>query len=374
MGQFDRLSGDARGRGCGRRHHRTGWRRCWPLSPTGTSPTRRGSSSASWTGNGAWPSGEDGEVRLLSRSQQRLNNTYPEIVESGLARYGAHRPRVQVRACPGTASPGTGSIPQRYREPGPDGHRRRRGSGGVRGGRTSFERLQQRLGITDRKRRGAARWLSSITSSTLLYLDGYDTTALGLRDRKTLLRRSAAVPGRLAFHTASKRSGEEYFQFACAHGWEGLVAKRAGSTYVSRRSPDWLKFKCSLGQEFVVGGYTEPAGGRVGLGALLVGYYDGGQLVYAGKVGTGFSTATLLSLRRQLDALRTDKPTFTRGRITERGVHWVRPELVAEVVFSEWTTDGKLRHPRFEGLRTDKAASDVQRERPVGQRQAWPGA
>ena len=120
----------------------------------------------------------------------------------------------------------------------------------------------------------------------------------------------------------------------------------------------------------MVGGFTEPAGSRVGLGALLVGYYDGGQLVYAGKVGTGFSTATLLSLRQQLDALETDKRTFTRGRITERGVHWVRPELVAEVVFSEWTTDGKLRHPRFEGLRTDKAASDVQRERPVGQRQA----
>ncbi len=145
------------------------------------------------------------------------------------------------------------------------------------------------------------------------------------------------------------------------------MAKRAGSTYVSRRSPDWLKFKCSLGQEFVIGGYTEPAGSRIGLGALLVGYYEGGDLVYAGKVGTGFSTATLLALRRQLDALGTAQQTFTRGRITERGVHWVRPELVAEVVFSEWTTDGKLRHPRFEGLRTDKAAGEVQRERPVGQ-------
>ena len=135
--------------------------------------------------------------------------------------------------------------------------------------------------------------------------------------------------------------------------------------YLPRRSPDWLKFKCSLGQEFVIGGFTDPAGSRVGLGALLVGYYDDDRgLVYAGKVGTGFSTSTLLALRTELDALETANSPFTHERVVERGVHWVRPQLVAEVVFSEWTGDGKLRHPRFEGLRRDKGPEDVRRERP----------
>ena len=285
-----------------------------------------------------------GEVRLLSRSQQRLNNTYPEIVE-GLAR-------------PWPAGPGTSG--QDMPDVVVDGE-----VVAFEGSRTSFERLQQRLGITrpEEARRSPVAVYYYIFD--LLYLDGYDTTALGLRDRKMLLRRALPFQGALRFTPHRNEEGEAYFQFACAHGWEGLVAKRAGSTYVSRRSPDWLKFKCSLGQEFVIGGYTDPAGSRIGLGALLVGYYEGGDLVYAGKVGTGFSNATLQALRQKLGTLRTAGSPFTRGRTTERGAHWVRPELVADVVFSEWTTDGKLRHPRFEGLRTDKAAGEVQRERPA---------
>jgi bifunctional non-homologous end joining protein LigD len=338
MGPFDRLSGDARSRL--RASPPPDW-----VAPMLATLTDRYFSDPAWIferkldGERCLAFRQDGGVRLLSRSQQRLNNTYPEIVD-GLVRYGATNLVVDGEVV------------------------------AFEGGRTSFERLQQRLGISnaDEARRSPVAVFYYIFD--LLYLEGYSTTALGLRDRKTLLKGALQYRDALRFTPHRNGSGEAYFQFACAHGWEGLVAKRADSTYASRRSPDWLKFKCSLGQEFVVGGFTEPAGSRVGLGALLVGYYDGGQLVYAGKVGTGFSTALLLSLRQQLDALETDKQSFTRGRITERGVHWVRPELVAEVVFSEWTTDGKLRHPRFEGLRTDKAASDVQRERPVGGRQA----
>jgi bifunctional non-homologous end joining protein LigD len=282
----------------------------------------------------------DGEVRLLSRSQQHLNHTYPEVVD-GLAQQDA--PDLVV----------DGEVVA------------------FEGGRTSFERLQQRLGITNEAEARRSPVAVFYYIFDLLYLDGYDTTGLALRDRKTLLRQVLRYRDALRFTSHRNAVGEEYFQFACGHGWEGLVAKRAGSTYVSRRSPDWLKFKCSSGQEFVVGGFTDPAGSRVGLGALLVGYYDDGKLVYAGKVGTGFSTATLLALRQQLDALETETTPFPRGRVVERSVHWVRPELVAEVVFSEWTSDGKLRHPRFEGLRIDKAARDVQRERPERPR---PGA
>jgi bifunctional non-homologous end joining protein LigD len=275
----------------------------------------------------------NGQVLLESRSQQHLDNTYPEVVDA-------------------LAEPSTPDVLV-------DGE-----VVAFEGSRTSFERLQQRLGITNREQARRSPVAVFYYIFDLLYFDGYDTTALGLRDRKTLLRGALTYRGPLRFTPHRNTTGEQFFQFACRHGWEGLVAKRADSRYVSARSPDWLKFKCSFGQEFVIGGFTSPAGSRVGLGALLVGYYDGADLVYAGKVGTGFSTATLLTLRQQLDALQTDGSPFRRGRVVERGAHWVRPELVAQVVFSEWTNDGKLRHPRFEGLRTDKAPTEVQRERP----------
>jgi bifunctional non-homologous end joining protein LigD len=151
---------------------------------------------------------------------------------------------------------------------------------------------------------------------------------------------------------------------ACRRGWEGVVAKRADGPYVGRRSPDWLKFKCINQQEMVVGGFTEPAGSRVGFGALLIGYHAGKDLVFAGKVGTGYDVDTLVDLRRQLDALRQDAPPFVGVRGRQPGVHWVRPELVMQVAFTEWTEDGKLRHPRFLGLRRDKDPGEVVREVP----------
>jgi bifunctional non-homologous end joining protein LigD len=140
-----------------------------------------------------------------------------------------------------------------------------------------------------------------------------------------------------------------------------VIAKRAKAPYQSGRSTDWLKFKCSQGQELVIGGFTEPGGSRIGYGALLLGYYDDGRLRYAGKVGTGFDTATLRALRARLDQLTTHSSPFA-DQVLEPRVHWVRPELVAQVEFTEWTTEGKLRHPRFAGLRDDKAAHEVVRE------------
>jgi bifunctional non-homologous end joining protein LigD len=277
---------------------------------------------------------QSGEVRLLSRSRQHLDGTYPEIADS-LARQDA--PDIVV----------DGEVVALER------------------GQTSFALLQQRLGVTNAEEARRSPVAVYYYIFDLLHLDGYDTTALPLRDRKALLRKALRYSDPLRFTAHRNTEGEAYFRFACAHRWEGLVAKRAESPYASRRSPDWLKFKCSLGQEFVIGGFTEPAGSRVGLGALLVGYYDERGLAYAGKVGTGFSTTTLHTLRAQLDALETPGSPFSHGRIVERGVHWVNPVLVAEVVFSEWTGDGKLRHPRFEGLRFDKQPRDVRRERPV---------
>jgi bifunctional non-homologous end joining protein LigD len=150
---------------------------------------------------------------------------------------------------------------------------------------------------------------------------------------------------------------------ARSEGWEGVIAKRRGSPYEHRRSKHWLKMKCEASQELVVGGFTDPQGARVGLGALLVGYYEGSDLVFAGKIGTGFDTKLLLDLRRRLESRRLPAPSFTRATGLPRlRAHWVRPEIVVQVAFIEWTVHGKLRHPRLLGVRFDKDARDVTRE------------
>jgi bifunctional non-homologous end joining protein LigD len=146
-------------------------------------------------------------------------------------------------------------------------------------------------------------------------------------------------------------------------GWEGVIAKRRGSVYEQRRSRDWVKMKCEMAQEFVVGGFTDPQGKRVGLGALLVGYYDGDDFVFAGKIGTGFDNQLLLKLREQLDRIELAKSPFTRAiGLPRLRAHWVRPKLVVQVGFIEWTVRGKLRHPRLLGVRKDKNAREVVRE------------
>jgi bifunctional non-homologous end joining protein LigD len=197
----------------------------------------------------------------------------------------------------------------------------------------------------------------------LLWLDGCDVRPLPLRTRKRLLRDAISYDDPLRWTPHRNRDGEAMFKDACRKGWEGVVAKRADSPYSSTRSKDWQKFKCEAGQELVVGGFTAPRGSRTEFGALLLGYYDGDALRYAGKVGTGFDTETLQAIGSQLRQRAIAAPPFTDpGRIKERAVTWVRPELVAQVGFTEWTGAGRLRHPRFLGLRDDKPASKVVRE------------
>jgi bifunctional non-homologous end joining protein LigD len=161
-------------------------------------------------------------------------------------------------------------------------------------------------------------------------------------------------------------SGEALLREACVQGWEGLIAKRAGSRYEpGRRSSHWLKLKCVREQEFVIGGFTESAAAaRTGFGALLVGYYDGGELKYAGKVGTGFDQKTLAALRAALDDLALPSSPFVDAP-RAKDSRWADPVLVAQVGFTEWTRDGRLRHPRYLGLRHDKDAREVVRELPA---------
>jgi DNA ligase D-like protein (predicted ligase) len=196
----------------------------------------------------------------------------------------------------------------------------------------------------------------------LLYLDGYDTREVPLRYRKELLRNTFDFRGSLRFTEHRETEGEAYYREACRNGWEGVIAKNADSVYVSGRTRDWLKFKCSNEQEFVIGGYTEPRGSRIGFGALLLGYFRGRKLVYAGKVGTGFDNDTLRRLSSKLAELETPTCPFAEDGLPRRGVHWVKPKLVAQIDFTEWTQGGKLRHPRFLGLREDKQPEEVVRE------------
>jgi bifunctional non-homologous end joining protein LigD len=220
------------------------------------------------------------------------------------------------------------------------------------GAQTSFERLQQR---------GRQTVPVFLYVFDLLYLDGRDTTRLPLRTRKSLLRTALTFRDPLRLTAHRRREGERLFRDACERGWEGLMAKRAAAPYTHGRSRDWLKLKCSAEQELVIGGYTAPHGSRTALGALLLGHYAHGQLRYAGKVGTGFTRQTLADLAAQLTPLRRPRSPFA-DEVREPGATWVEPQLVAQVAFTEWTRDGRLRHPRFLGLRDDKAASEVGRE------------
>jgi DNA ligase D-like protein (predicted ligase) len=197
----------------------------------------------------------------------------------------------------------------------------------------------------------------------VLRADGEDVRGEPLLERKRRLRGLLTFDGPIRYTPHRRRGGEEYFAEACRKGWEGLIAKRSDAPYATGRTDRWLKFKCEAGQELVVVGWTDPEGSRVALGALLLAYYSGDDLVYAGKVGTGFSQSVLRDLHARLSSIERDSAPCTRGSsIPRKAVHWAEPQLVAEVAFTEWTRDGQLRHPRYLGLRTDKKAADVVRE------------
>ena len=194
----------------------------------------------------------------------------------------------------------------------------------------------------------------------ILWLDGRSLMASALDERRALLKK---LPFRAPLAHVPEVKDEKPWERACSEGWEGVIAKRRTSTYESRRSPNWLKMKCEASQELVVGGFTDPQGSRVGLGALLVGYFDGDDFVFAGKIGTGFDTKLLLELRARLDKLEVPKSPFTKAKGLPRiRAHWVRPEIVVQVAFIEWTVHGKLRHPRLIGIRYDKSPREVVRE------------
>ena len=233
------------------------------------------------------------------------------------------------------------------------------------GSRTSFGRLQGRIGIHDpeRARRSGVRVFYYVFD--VLRLDGDDVREAPLRARKARLRDAIRFADPLRIVAHRNAAGEEAYRDACRRGWEGVIAKRADAPYRAGRSRDWLKFKCVTEQELVVGGYTDPAGSRTEFGALLVGYYERGSLRYAGKVGSGYSREVLRDLGGRLARLERADPPFAGDDLPRRGVHWVEPRLVAQIAFTEVTRDGRLRHPRYIGLRPDKPAAEVTLERPV---------
>lgn len=226
-------------------------------------------------------------------------------------------------------------------------------------GRTSFQALQNRGG-------DAARGTLVYFVFDLLRLDGKHLGPLPLEERKALLRKliGRRKTGRIRYADHVEGRGVEFFEQACRIGLEGIISKRRDQPYREGRHGDWVKTKCTHRQEFVIGGFTDPQGMRAGLGALIIGYYNDGTLVCAGKVGTGFSHKVALDLRRRLDALAQKTCPFDPPppRPISRAAHWVKPTLVCEVEFTEWTSDGSVRHPSFQGLRADKKPHEVVRE------------
>lgn len=272
------------------------------------------------------------QVRLLTRNRKDIGDTYPELVDA-----------LSDQKCNDFVVDGEVVAFQK--------------------GVTSFSRLQQRMQIKDPKEARSSRVAVYCYLFDVLHLDGHGVERLPLRARKSLLKAAISFEDPLRYTGHRNREGEAYYEDACEKGWEGVIAKRAASEYRHSRSTDWLKFKCTKGQELVIGGFTEPHGSRVGFGALVVGYYEDGKLRYAGKVGTGYDDAFLADFRERLDGLARKTSPFS-GDIKEKGVTWVSPELVGAFGFTEWTKDGKLRHPRFLGLRRDKEPEDVVRETP----------
>ena len=233
-----------------------------------------------------------------------------------------------------------------------------------RDGLDSFTALQNRMHVDDPDKKLIAEHPVDLYLFDILYLDGYNLTKLALRSRKSILKRALDFDKPLVYLPHRNEYGEKYLREACEKGWEGLIGKDGASQYRHSRSMKWLKFKCARGQEFVIAGFTSPQGSRAGFGALLIGYYEGDDLIYAGKVGTGFSDAFLGDFHGKLCRHRRKTCPFTNYDGASDKITWVSPKFVAEVNFTEWTTGGKLRHPRFLGLRSDKDPRDVVREKP----------
>ncbi len=271
------------------------------------------------------------DVVLLSRNGESMNAAYPELVEALEGQVDA--------VVDGEIVAFEGKV-------------------------TSFSKLQARIHVSDPEEARQTGVEVFLYLFDILWLDGEELIEEKLRERKSRLREAFDFEDPIRFVQHRNEEGVEYWKSACESGWEGVIAKDAEASYVQSRSQKWLKFKCVNRQELVIVGFTEPEGERVGFGALLVGYYDGDDLCYAGKVGTGFDDEFLESMRERLDALEVSEPRFDES-IDGDDVHFVEPRLVGEFGFTEWTDAGKLRHPRFLGLRDDKDAEDVVKEEPA---------
>jgi bifunctional non-homologous end joining protein LigD len=234
-------------------------------------------------------------------------------------------------------------------------------------GQPSFQRLQARMHLTSARDIQSAMSVAPVEAVFFdcLALDGYDLRSLPLLERKECLMRLLPRLGRARYSDHIAEAGERFFEAASERGLEGIVAKKAHSRYVGGRSRDWIKLKCQKHQEFVIGGYTDPQGGRSYFGALHLGLYEGNKLIYVSKVGTGFDEKTLKSIWEKMQPLTQRQSPFDEKSPTGRGHHWVEPKLVCEVRFSDWTNDGGIRHPAFLGLRTDKRAEECQKEEPA---------
>ena len=296
---------------------------------------------------------KEGEVGLRSRNGKNLALSYPELVDA----LGG------IKLDSGTKSGSDGVATDRSSLSWmADGE-----IVAFRDDVTSFSRLQERMQVSDPEEARNSPVSVYYYLFDLLLLDGRDLASLPLRTRKSLLRDTFEFSDPIRLTPHRNEEGEAFHREACSKGWEGIIAKKADSPYVHTRSRNWLKFKCVARQELVIGGFTDPGGTRTGLGALLVGYHEDGQLRYAGKVGTGFDEDTLKRLSRLLKKAQRKTPPFSREQendLPTDGVHWVTPKYVGDFGFSEWTSSGKLRHPRFLGLRRDKDPEEVERERP----------
>jgi DNA ligase D-like protein (predicted ligase) len=277
----------------------------------------------------------NGKVLLMSRNKRVINNEYPELVAA------LQKQKADTFVIDGEII-------------------------AMSEGLSDFELLQSRINLKD---------VSTIKAKTkavpvsyaifdLMYVHGYDIRELPLLSRKKILKKLLTYNKLLTYTQHKVGNGIAYFKQACKLHWEGLIAKKADSIYIGKRSTLWLKFKCIMKQELVIGGYTEPRKSRTDFGALLVGYYDKGTLKFAGKVGTGYTQDILRMLGKKLRALEIKKCPFSNYDERIIGVHWIKPMLVAEFQFAEWTKGNKLRVGRYKGLRDDKAAKDVVKEVP----------
>lgn len=272
-----------------------------------------------------------GEIRLLSRNQQNLNKTYPDLLDVLLNQ------NAESFILDGEIVAFEGDL-------------------------TSFSKLQQRLGVREISLQKAYEAPVYYYLFDILYLDGFDLRKLSLRNRQLLLKTVIQYKDPLRLTEGITEGGLKYYQEACQKGWEGVIVKRLDSPYQNKRSMDWLKFKCHKNQELIIIGYTSPKGQREEFGALVVGYYDNAELKYAGKVGTGFTHKVLISLKKEMDQYVSTHSPIKEPVKAPKNITWLEPKLVGEFDFTEWTRDGKLRHPRFKGLRYDKEAQSVIRE------------